>query len=110
MFSKDNPSGDIPDASWYQTLLILCIVIPFLVAVKRYYTGLAQGRRLYNRYGEELSRVMERVLFINKVGKLAISRVLASDSKTSTSKWQIIREETQQSDLRIPVGTARTSL
>jgi hypothetical protein len=71
MFSKDNPSGDIPDASWYQTLLILCIVIPFLVAVKRYYTGLAQGRRLYNRYGEELSRVMERVLFINKVGKLA---------------------------------------
>jgi hypothetical protein len=71
MFSKDNPSGNIPDASWYRTLLILCVVLPFLVAVKRYYTGLAQGRRLYNRYGEELSRVMERALFINKVGKLA---------------------------------------
>jgi hypothetical protein len=71
MFSKDNPSGDIPGSSWYRNLLVLCVVIPLLVTVKRYYMGLAQGRRLYNRYGEELSRVMVRALFINKVGKLA---------------------------------------
>jgi hypothetical protein len=71
MFSILNPSGNVPDSSWYRTLLIVCAIVPVLVTAKRYYTGILQGRRLYNRYGEELSRVMERTLLINKVGKLA---------------------------------------
>jgi hypothetical protein len=71
MMSNENPSGNIPESDWYRRLLIVCVVVAVTTAVKRFYIGLMQGRRLYIRYGEDLSRIMERALLISKVGKLA---------------------------------------
>lgn len=71
MMSNENPSGDIPDADRYRRLLVLCVIVSLATAIKRFIVGLMQGRRLYVRYGEDLSRVMGRALLISKVGKLA---------------------------------------
>lgn len=71
MMNNENPSGDIPDADRYRRLLVLCVIVSLATAIKRFVIGLMQGRRLYIRYGEDLSRVMGRALFISKVGKLA---------------------------------------
>jgi hypothetical protein len=71
MMSNENPSGDIPDADRYRRLLVLCVIVSLASAIKRFFVGLMQGRRLYIRYGEDLSRVMGRALLISKVGKLA---------------------------------------
>lgn len=71
MFNNSNPSGGMPETGWYQTLLILSVTVSFVVAVKRFYLGLVQGKQTYIRYGDELARIMKRALMINQVGRLA---------------------------------------
>jgi hypothetical protein len=71
MMNNENPSGNIPYSDRYRRLLVLCVIISGAAAIKRFVVGLMQGRRLYTRYGEDLSRAMGRALLISKVGKLA---------------------------------------
>jgi hypothetical protein len=71
MMNHENPSGNIPHSAGYRRFLIVCLIYSVVTALKRLYLGLTQGRRLYSRYGEDLSRVMENALLISKVGKLA---------------------------------------
>lgn len=71
MFNEANPSGSVPSSSEYQGVLIVAVVVSFVVAVKRFWLGLVQGRRTYRRYGEDLAKVMKKALRVGQVGALA---------------------------------------
>ena len=47
LFNEQNPSGAVPSTSEYQGVLIVAVVVSFIVAVKRFWLGLLQGRRTY---------------------------------------------------------------
>jgi hypothetical protein len=49
MFNEANPSGGVTSSNEYQTVLIVAIVVSFVVAVKRFWLGLVQGKRTYRK-------------------------------------------------------------
>jgi hypothetical protein len=49
MFNDKNPSGGVTSSNEYQTVLIVAIVVAFVVAVKRFWLGLVQGKRTYRK-------------------------------------------------------------
>jgi hypothetical protein len=95
MFNEKNPSGGVTSSQEYQTVLIVAVVVAFVVAVKRFWLGLVQGKRTYRtlqywteiflvhvdschlnfsftgRYGEELAKVMKKALWVGQVASLA---------------------------------------
>mmetsp|Transcript_6362 Transcript_6362/g.13250 ORF Transcript_6362/g.13250 Transcript_6362/m.13250 type:complete len:903 (-) Transcript_6362:51-2759(-) len=67
MFTDENPSGGVTSADTYGSLLLIGILMPTCVCLKRHFLGLHMGARLYTRYNERLQEIMQNVVLISEL-------------------------------------------
>eukprot|EP00522_Entomoneis_paludosa_P004385 CAMPEP_0172472406 /NCGR_PEP_ID=MMETSP1065-20121228/68320_1 /TAXON_ID=265537 /ORGANISM="Amphiprora paludosa, Strain CCMP125" /LENGTH=536 /DNA_ID=CAMNT_0013230541 /DNA_START=176 /DNA_END=1782 /DNA_ORIENTATION=- len=71
IFTDVNPSGNVTTADAYKALIVLAIIIPLLVTLKRHFVGLHLGARLYLRYNDRLNETLKEVLLVSELSMWA---------------------------------------
>ncbi|CAJ1957662.1 unnamed protein product [Cylindrotheca closterium] len=71
LFSEANPAGNVVSSDLYRVILTICATVPVAVSVKRLAVGLFLGRQSFLHFGERLAKVMDKMLLISQVAKLA---------------------------------------
>ena len=75
-----NPAGKVVSSDIYLRILIAFIVFGTLVAIKRVWLALYQGRKSALTYGPPLEKLMKRMLLITEVSQLANEIAAAHES------------------------------
>jgi hypothetical protein len=73
LFNEKNPSGRVVDGATYQTILKIAFSVSVVVAVKRFVVGLYLGRQTFSHYGQDLAKVMNKMVLVSEVAGLAKS-------------------------------------
>jgi len=83
LFNERNPSGSITSNAWYEKCLVIGVSVSVVVAIKRFLVGLYLGRKQFSHYGEQLAKVMNKMLVVSEVAALArfIEKAKNSDHK-----------------------------
>ncbi|KAG7356332.1 mechanosensitive ion channel [Nitzschia inconspicua] len=81
LFNSDNPSGNVLETLTYTRILTLTTVISFVVAIKRFVVGLWLSQNTFNHYGEQLAKLMHKMVLVSQVAQL--SRKLHKASKAT---------------------------
>lgn len=95
LFNDENPSGNIVDSDWNRRVLLIGVCVSIAVAIKRFIVGLFLGRQTFRKcsrsehlqcirdhvdsnvrcaldhYGEQLAKVMNKMVLISEVAQLA---------------------------------------
>ncbi|GKY90894.1 hypothetical protein MPSEU_000062200 [Mayamaea pseudoterrestris] len=71
VFNEVNPAGVWTSSKEYRTVLICAMVIPLVVAIKRFTVGFWFGKKTYYRYADDLTTVMRKSLLVGLVAGLA---------------------------------------
>lgn len=80
LFSKANPAGTVTTNIYFRNLLIFFLCFGAAVALKRFFVGLWYGRSVYQRYGKDLTAVMQQAVLIKKVAKHAKNLIKTGDT------------------------------
>ncbi len=104
LFNDDNPSGGVVGSEWNRRVLLIGATVSFFVVLKRFVVGLLLGRQTFRKYrrlkrtdpsyfvntqtkflvrqdhyGEQLAKVMNKMVLIGQVGHLS-KRIYKSHS------------------------------
>ncbi|KAL7557213.1 hypothetical protein ACA910_001281 [Epithemia clementina (nom. ined.)] len=90
LFTNENPSGDIPSSEFYRHVLITMVVVAVSVSVKRNILSLHLGRRLYLRFNERLTELMEEIALISE---LALWARRKRDQRATYAVWSSVYAE-----------------
>ena len=71
LFNSTNPSGAITYSDWYRRCLVVGISVSIVVTIKRFLIGLYLGRKQFSHYGELLGKVLNKMLLVSEVARLA---------------------------------------
>ncbi|CAJ1957656.1 unnamed protein product [Cylindrotheca closterium] len=71
IFNETNPAGNVVNGDLYRVILTMCAIVPVAVSVKRLAVGLFLGRQSFLHFGEALAKVMDKMLLVSQVAKLA---------------------------------------
>jgi len=71
LFNSTNPSGAITYSDWYRRCLVIGISVSIVVTIKRFLLGLYLGRKQFSHYGELLGKVLNKMLLVSEVARLA---------------------------------------
>ena len=71
LFNAENPSGHVVDSLSYKRILTIGVSVSLTVAFKRFIIGLYLGRKTFGHYGEQLAKVMNKLVMISEVSHLA---------------------------------------
>lgn len=75
VFSKSNPAGDVTNAHRYYLIVVICMIVSSLVALKRVAVSLFLGRQRFGHFGGELADCMKNMVLISEIAALSKSIV-----------------------------------
>ncbi|CAJ1957654.1 unnamed protein product [Cylindrotheca closterium] len=71
LFSEANPAGNVVNSDLYRIILTIGATVTVAVSIKRLAVGLFLGRQSFLHFGESLAKVMDKMLLVSQVAKLA---------------------------------------
>lgn len=85
LFNESNPSGNVVDSDKNRRMLAVVISLGAVVAVKRFWLGLHQGKATFTQFSDRLTLVMGQILLISEVASLGrdFERAALSNNKAS---------------------------
>lgn len=72
IFNEDNPSGDFVESELNLRILLIVLGFSVVVAIKRFWIGFYQGRKLFVYYAKDLAKIMKKLLLVSQVAALAV--------------------------------------
>ncbi|CAJ1957658.1 unnamed protein product [Cylindrotheca closterium] len=100
LFSETNPAGGIIYSDIYRAVLTIGATVPVAVSVKRVVVGLFLGRKSFLHFGESLAKVMDKMLLVSQVAKLAKQRTLQRGSTDMTAYQDMLNQDDDGSSAR----------
>ncbi|CAJ1957660.1 unnamed protein product [Cylindrotheca closterium] len=100
LFSEANPAGDVVYSDMYRIILTIGATVPVAVSVKRLAVGLFLGRKSFLHFGESLAKVMDKMLLVSQVAKLARQRTLQRGSTDMTAYQDMLNQDDDGSSTR----------
>ena len=85
VFTRENQAGHVTEAEVWLRILICAILGGGLVAMKRVSLGLWYSRAVYRRYGQDLSRLLQRAVLISDLAATDTSGISLSATSFDTA-------------------------
>mmetsp|Transcript_57467 Transcript_57467/g.140251 ORF Transcript_57467/g.140251 Transcript_57467/m.140251 type:complete len:1224 (-) Transcript_57467:76-3747(-) len=92
LFNSENPAGHVVDSDWNRKILLIGVAVSLTTALKRFVVGLYLGRQTFHHFGDQLAKVMNKMVLIAEVATLAKRIRKESVSKDIHTRIQVIEE------------------